>query len=62
VTAERDRLREQISAAATVIGPLHADNVALRQQLDRQGTVIALDPISLSVGDSSVNASRKLTP
>jgi capsule polysaccharide export protein KpsE/RkpR len=43
VTAERDRLHEQVNAAATVIGALHADNIALRQQLDRHSTVVALD-------------------
>jgi hypothetical protein len=26
-----------------MIAALHADNVALRQQLDRDGTVVALD-------------------
>ncbi len=43
VTKDRNRLRDQVNAAATVIAALHADNVALRQQLDRQGTVVALD-------------------
>jgi capsule polysaccharide export protein KpsE/RkpR len=43
VTAERDRLREQVNAAATAIGALHADNIALRQELDRHGAVVALD-------------------
>lgn len=43
VTAERDRLREQLNTAATAIGALHADNIALRQQLDQHGAVFALD-------------------
>lgn len=43
VTKDRDRLRDQVNAAATVIAALHADNIALRQQLDRDGAIVAID-------------------
>ena len=43
VTTERNQLRDQVNAAAIAIGALHADNIALRQQLDRRGAVVDLD-------------------
>jgi hypothetical protein len=43
VAKDRDRLRDQVNGAATVIAALHADNMALRQQLDRDGAIAALD-------------------
>jgi hypothetical protein len=38
-----DRLRHQVNAAAAVIAALHADNIALRQQLDHHDTMVSLD-------------------
>jgi hypothetical protein len=50
VTRDRDRLRQQVGAAVTVIAALHADNIALREQLDRRGAVVALDQRRLPLG------------
>src|SRR5687768_7041682 len=35
-------LRKRLEAAATVIATLHHENMALRAQLDRQGTVVPI--------------------
>lgn len=42
-TQECPELRRQLEAAATVITTLHHENIALRAQLNRQGTVVPLD-------------------
>lgn len=41
-TDECAELRRRLEAAATVIATLHHENTALRQQLDRKGTVVPL--------------------
>jgi hypothetical protein len=37
------RLERRLDSAATVIAALHADNTALREQLNRRGDVVTLD-------------------
>jgi len=39
---ERDELRRQVDAAATVIAVLHSENAALRDRLSRRGPVVPL--------------------
>ncbi|WP_405778795.1 hypothetical protein OG512_00650 [Streptomyces sp. NBC_01378] len=41
----RDRLQDQVDAAATVIAALYAENAALREQIsDQSATVVPLTP------------------
>lgn len=42
-TTEHAELRRRLDAAATVIATLHHENIALRTQLNRQGTVVRFD-------------------